>query len=83
MADIVEGGADVATRTGATMIGKTGRVTGRIGPGRVGEVMISVRGGGEAFFAHPHTSGETIDIGTLVVVTDYQPPRTVYVDRLN
>ncbi len=65
------------------MIGKTGRVTGRIGPGRVGEVMISVRGGGEAFYAHPHTAGETIDIGALVVVTDYQPPRTVYVDRIS
>ncbi len=64
------------------MIGKTGRVTGRIGPGRVGEVMISIRGGGEAFYAHPHSHDETIEIGSLVVVTDFQPPRTVYVDRL-
>ncbi len=64
------------------MIGKTGRVTGRIGPGRVGEVMISIRGGSEAFYAHPHSHDETIEVGSLVVVTDFQPPRTVYVDLL-
>ncbi len=57
------------------MIGKTGRVTGRIGPGRVGEVMISIRGGSEAFYAHPHSHDETIEVGSLVVVTDFQPPR--------
>jgi len=65
------------------MIGKTGRVSGGIGPGRVGEVMISIRGGSEAFYAHPHSPGETIEIGALVVVTDFQPPRTVYVNRLD
>jgi len=65
------------------MIGKTGRVSGRIGPGRVGEVMISIRGGSEAFFAHPNTQNETIDVGALVIVTDFQAPRTVYVDRIS
>lgn len=35
------------------MIGKIGRVTGRIAPGETGEVMIAVRGGTSAFHAHP------------------------------
>lgn len=35
------------------MVGKTGRVTGRVGPGRIGEVMVPVRGGTEAFHARP------------------------------
>lgn len=64
------------------MIGKTGRVTGRIGPGRVGEIVLSVRGGSEAFYAHPADPQETIEIGSQVLVTEYQAPRTVYVDKL-
>ena len=35
------------------VVGKTGRVTGRVAPGTVGEVMIAVRGGTEAFYAYP------------------------------
>ncbi|WP_250548774.1 hypothetical protein [Pseudonocardia sp. H11422] len=35
------------------MIGKLGRVTGRIGPGLVGEIMVGVRGRVEAFYAQP------------------------------
>jgi hypothetical protein len=31
-----------------TVVGKIGRVTGVIGPGRTGEVMLHVRGGTEA-----------------------------------
>ena len=34
------------------VVGKTGRVTGRIGPDRLGEVMIPIRGGTEAFHAY-------------------------------
>jgi hypothetical protein len=63
------------------MVGKTGRVTGRIGPGLVGEVMISVRGGAEAFYAHPAMTGEIIEVGAQVLVIEYFPPRTVYVTR--
>ncbi|MEW9554615.1 hypothetical protein [Nonomuraea sp. NPDC050783] len=63
------------------MIGKQGRVTGRIGPGLVGEVMISVRGGSEAFYAYPSVSDEEIQIGSIVVVVEYFPPRTVYVAK--
>ncbi|MDI5961942.1 hypothetical protein POF50_014395 [Streptomyces sp. SL13] len=64
------------------MVGLQGRVTGTIGPGLVGEVMVAVRGGAEHFLAYPVISGERIDIGTLVVVVEYQPPRSVYVAPL-
>ncbi|QUQ67735.1 hypothetical protein [Kutzneria sp. CA-103260] len=63
------------------MIGTRGRVTGRIGPGLVGEVMIAVRGGSEAFYAHPIEPDEVIEPGAQVLVVDFEPPRTVYVER--
>ncbi|MFD8479141.1 hypothetical protein [Kitasatospora sp. NPDC059673] len=64
------------------MIGLTGRVTGRIGAGLVGEVMVHVpeRLGTEAFLAYRATPGEPLAPGTMVVVVEYQPPRTVYVE---
>lgn len=61
------------------MVGRQGRVTGKIGPGLVGEVMIPIRGGVEAFYAYPAAGEEEIPVGSLVVVMDYHPPRTVYV----
>ena len=61
------------------MIGRQGRVTGKIGPGLVGEVMISIRGGSEAFYAHPVDPRDEIPVGAIVVVIEYHPPRTVYV----
>ncbi|MEV0386572.1 hypothetical protein [Nonomuraea sp. NPDC050643] len=61
------------------MVGKQGRVTGRIGPGLVGEVMIPIRGGVEAFYAHPSIPEEEFPTGSIVVVVEYFPPRTVYV----
>ena len=61
------------------MVGKQGRVTGRIAPGVLGEVMIAVRGGSEAFLAYASLGSETYDIGTVVTVVEYLPPRTVYV----
>ena len=61
------------------MIGKQGRVTGKIGPGLVGEVMISIRGGVEAFYAHAVDPRDEIPLGAIVVVIEYHPPRTVYV----
>lgn len=63
------------------MVGKEGRVTGGIGPGLVGEVMIPVRGGVEAFYAHPVNPDDEIPTGAIVVVVEYHPPRTVYVAR--
>jgi hypothetical protein len=61
------------------MIGKVGRVTGTIAPGHIGEVMVSVRGGSEAFHAYAADSGTTITAGSRVVVVEYFPPRTVVV----
>jgi hypothetical protein len=65
------------------LVGKEGRVTGKIGPGLVGEVMVPVRGGVEAFYAHPADSREEIPVGSIIVVIDYHPPRTVYVSTLS
>jgi hypothetical protein len=61
------------------MIGKVGRVTGTIAPGRIGEVMVAIRGGTEAFHAYATDPGDTITTGTRVVVVEYFPPRTVVV----
>jgi len=64
------------------MVGKTGRVTGRIGPDRLGEVMIPVRGGTEAFHAYASDRADEITTGTQILVIDYLPPRTVVVTPL-
>ena len=64
------------------LVGKSGRVTGKVAPGTVGEVMIAVRGGVEAFYAYPADDTEEIEVGARIVVLDYEPPRTVVVTRL-
>lgn len=64
------------------MVGRQGRVTGAIGPGLVGEVVLAIRGGSEAFHAHPMVADERIPVGTPVLVVDFLPPRTVYVSPL-
>ncbi|RLV01386.1 hypothetical protein CTZ27_12870 [Streptomyces griseocarneus] len=61
------------------MVGEQGRVTGVIGPGLVGEVIVRVRGGAEAFLAYAMEPGERFEKGTVVVIVEYQAPRTVYV----
>ncbi|MGI8757410.1 MAG: hypothetical protein ACR2MB_16450 [Acidimicrobiales bacterium] len=63
------------------MIGKTGRVTGKVGPGRIGEVMVAVRGGTEAFHAYS-ADDEDIPTGTRVLVVEILPPRTIVVTPL-
>lgn len=63
------------------MIGKMGRVTGRVGPGRLGEVMVPVRGGTEHFHAYS-ADDEEIANGERIVVVEYHPPRTVVVSRM-
>ncbi len=64
------------------MVGKMGRVTGTIAPGKLGEVMVQVRGGSEAFHAYAADNDETIPTGSrIVVVKDFQP-RTVVVTRM-
>jgi hypothetical protein len=67
-----------AEATTDEVIGKVGRVTGTIGPGRVGEITLAVRGGSECFHAYP-SDPRTIAVGTRVVVIEYHPPRTVIV----
>ncbi len=64
------------------VVGKSGRVTGRIGPGILGEVMISIRGGTEVFHAYAVDRADEIVVGTEVVVVEYLPPRTVIVSAL-
>ena len=64
------------------MVGKIGRVTGTIGPGQIGEVMVPVRGGSEAFHAYASEAGETMATGSRIVVVEYYPPRTVVVARM-
>ena len=65
-----------------TMVGKIGRVTGTIAPGKLGEVMVPVRGGTEAFHAYASDADETIAPGNRIVVVEYYPPRTVVVARM-
>ncbi|MFF0430947.1 hypothetical protein ACFYU9_01790 [Streptomyces sp. NPDC004327] len=63
----------------ASMVGMLGRVTGTVGPGLVGEVIVRIRGGAEHFLAYPASGADRIELGTVVVVMEYLPPRTVYV----
>jgi hypothetical protein len=67
----------------ASPIGCCGRVTsaGAIHPGRLGEVMVAIRGGVEAFLAKD-ADGGSIQPYEEIVVVDYEPPRTVLVTRL-
>lgn len=61
------------------MMGLLGRVTGTVGPGLVGEVIVRIRGGAEHFLAYPASPQERIETGTVVMVMEHLPPRTVYV----
>ncbi len=65
--------------TESSVIGKVGRVTGTVGPGRIGEIMLPVRGGSEHFHAYPVDKDVSMSVGTRVVVVEYHPPRTVVV----
>ncbi len=65
-------------------VGCVGRVSrsGAIRPGRTGEVLVTVRGGVEAYLARD-ADGGAIEAGEEVVVVDLVAPRTVLVTRLN
>ncbi|UVJ40593.1 hypothetical protein [Arthrobacter sp. CJ23] len=65
-----------------SLTGKIGRVTGRIGPGTIGEVMLPFHGGTNAFFAHPFDGTSEFPVGDKVLVIYFEPPQTVYVDEL-
>ncbi|MFJ3582273.1 hypothetical protein ACIPPS_08550 [Streptomyces sp. NPDC090127] len=62
-----------------SMVGLPGRVTGTVGPGLVGEVIVRIRGGAEHFLAYAADGKERISTGTVVMVVEHLPPRTVYV----
>jgi hypothetical protein len=64
------------------MVGKVGRCTGSIGPGKLGEVMVPIRGGSEAFHAYATEKDTVIEPGTRIVVVEYHPPRTVVVTTI-
>ena len=63
------------------VVGKIGRVTGTIAPKQIGEVMLPVRGGTEAFHAYANERADTIERGARVVVIEYYPPRTIVVSQ--
>jgi hypothetical protein len=65
-----------------SLTGKIGRVTGRIGPGTVGEVMLAYRGGISAFHAYPFDKVSVFPVGEKVLVIYLDPPQTVFVDEL-
>lgn len=65
-----------------SLTGKIGRVTGRIGPGTIGEVMLPYLGGTVAFHAYPFDKASGFAVGDEVLVIYYEPPQTVYVDAL-
>ena len=61
---------------GEELVGKVGKVTVPIDPSHAGEVMLSVRGGTEAFMA---CSDVTIAKHARVVVVEWVAGRTVTV----
>jgi hypothetical protein len=63
------------------LIGKIGRLSGAIDPGAMGEVVVPIRGGSEAFYAYAADPKESIPEGTRVLVIEHEPPRTVIVSR--
>ncbi|HSU46107.1 MAG TPA: hypothetical protein VLJ40_04280 [Arthrobacter sp.] len=65
-----------------SLTGKIARVTGRIGPGTIGEVMLPYLGGTMAFHAHPFDKTSVFPVGAEVLVIYFDPPQTVYVDEL-
>ena len=65
-----------------SLTGRIGRVSGHVGPGTVGEVMVPFQGGTRAFFAHPYDGSSDYPVGERVLVMYFEPPQTVYVEQL-
>ena len=68
----------------ASPVGCVGRVSkqGAIRPGRLGEVLVSIRGGMESYLAQD-ADGGSIEADEEIVVIERIAPRTVLVTRLN
>lgn len=65
-----------------SLTGKIGRVSGRIAPGTVGEVMLPYLGGTSAFHAYPYDKVSEYAVGEKVMVIYFEPPQTVFVEEL-
>ncbi|PYI66583.1 hypothetical protein CVV68_13520 [Arthrobacter livingstonensis] len=65
-----------------SLTGRIGRVSGLVGPGTVGEVMVPFQGGSSAFHAHPYDDSSVYPVGERVLVMYFEPPQTVYVEQL-
>lgn len=61
------------------LVGRQASVTGRVGPGTTGEVVVHVRGGTETYFARPADGVEVIEKGSQVVIVSAAAGRTLYV----
>jgi hypothetical protein len=72
----------VRLESSSDLVGKIGRVTGRVAPGEVGEVMVPIRGGTSAYHAYPADGVTAYPVGTRVLVIDYRSPQTVFVEDL-
>ncbi len=65
-----------------SLTGRVGRVSGAVGPGTVGEVMVPFLGGTTAFHAHPYDETSVYPVGERVLVMYFESPQTVYVEQL-
>jgi hypothetical protein len=64
------------------MVGRTGRVTGAIGPDQLERSWWRSAVAPRAFHAYAADSDESIPKGARVVLIEYLPPRTVVVTRV-
>jgi hypothetical protein len=62
-------------------VGVIGRVTGTVGPNKVGEVSLPFGEGTDTFYAHPYDGKSTFEPQDRVVVMEYAAPKTVYVTK--
>jgi hypothetical protein len=61
------------------VVGKQGRVTGKIGPNLTGEVILPFGHGSSTYYAHPFDGESTYEEDTQITVIEFSSPRTVYV----
>jgi hypothetical protein len=65
---------------GGSPVGKFGRVTAQVGPGKkMGEVRIAIRGGTEDYLAVTTGDG-VLELNAMVIVTQLRSPRVVVVE---
>jgi hypothetical protein len=62
-----------------TLIGTTGRITGTVRPGGVGEIQLPFGGGSNTYLAYPYDGVSTITVGKTATIIEFAPPCSVYV----